>query len=493
MREKDSKSEVGSYVGWIWNPFEEPINSKLPFIAGVIAYLLEHSSRENSQQSVPKIDPRIAIPLLSVQMIEKIELPKNLSDDADAFLEKTVMDDELNRKIIKLIEDTLGAEESCSPWRFLLSGLPPQLQLKLLHSLINNRRPQKSDWQRIFKPLKYTFSKSWHYRIVLIVAGIASLIALVQMFYPIALGSKNGIHWFTIMISPLIFYFWISLRKGIHESWEPSLFVNLGLFGAITFCTELSRLFRDRIVSFGIEILFETFYTNGSMAWVWAMAVAWAVAFGNMPVFVAWTGTVGLVVFFVGTLIVAWGWAMFGAKTIAEARTMALAKAKARMALPKTMAEDRSVSWSWVVAGGGAVSWAIAGGGSLSWVVAGGGSLSWAVAGYLVMICTGLGLGIWHSKKIDNKIIKLFAFLSFPLFCCFPLVVYFSTTALLRFLPWQNVALTWLVIIVTCTALWFRGQQLDYQSRNPLQGLIANPKESQGISLKKNKKRLLYE
>jgi hypothetical protein len=116
-----------------------------------------------------------------------------------------------------------------------------------------------------------------------------------------------------------------------------------------------------------------------------------------------------------------------------------------------------------------------------------------AVAGYLVMVCTGIGVGIWHSKKIDNKIIKLFAFLSFPLFCWFPLVAYLSTTALLRFLPWHYVALTWLVVIATCTALWFRGQQLDYQSRNPLQGLIPNPKEDQGISLKKSKKGLLYE
>ena len=176
LREKDAKSEVGSYIGWIWNPFEEPINSKLPFIVGVIAYLLEHSSSGNSQQSVPKVDPRIVIPLCSIQMIDKIKLPKNLSDDADAFLEETVIDDELNRKIIKLIEDTLGAEGFRSYWRFLLFGLPPQLQLKLLHSLINNRRPQKSDWLRIFKPLKYTFSKSWHYRVILIVAGAASLI-----------------------------------------------------------------------------------------------------------------------------------------------------------------------------------------------------------------------------------------------------------------------------------------------------------------------------
>jgi hypothetical protein len=485
LREKDAKSEVGSYIGWIWNPFEEPINSKLPFIAGVIAYLLEHSSSGNSQQSVPKIDPRIAIPLLSVQMFDEIKLPKNLSDDADAFLEKTVMDDALNRKIIKLIEDTLGAEESCSPWRFLLSGLPPQLQLKLLHSLINNRRPQKSDWQRIFKPLKYTFSKSWHYRTILIVASIASLIALVQMFYPIVLGSKNGIDWFMAMMYPLIVYFWIALRKGINEPWEPSLFVNLGLFGSITFGTELSRFFRNSIVWSGIEILFNSLSSASALALNWALALALFFVgvlrfVGALALNEAWALALSV------ALVGAWAWALAG--TLGGTFAWVVAS-------PVASAVALNWAFAWVVAS--AVASAVAFGGTLAWVGVGAGvgvGVGAGVgAGWLVLICAGVGIGIWHSKKIDNKIIKLFAFLSFPLFCWFPLVAYLSTTALLRFLPWQNVALTWIVVIATCTALWFRGQQLDYQSRNPLQGLIPNPKESQGISLKKSKKGLLYE
>jgi hypothetical protein len=145
------------------------------------------------------------------------------------------------------------------------------------------------------------------------------------------------------------------------------------------------------------------------------------------------------------------------------------------------------------LAGTGTLSLAFAGalGGALAFAFAGAGA--GAGTGNIVLVCTGIGLGIWHSKKVDNRIIKLFAFLSFPLFCWFTLVAYSSTTALLRFLPWQNVALTWFVVIATCTALWFRGQYLDYQSRNPLQDLIPNPKESQGISLKKSKKKLLYE
>ncbi len=436
-------------IDWIWKPFENQSSSRWQFMIGSIAYIVENTSRANSPQFTAKIDPRIVIPLLSIQMIDKIKLPKNLSDDADILLEQTKIDDELNRKINKFIDDTLGAEGSRSYWRFLLSALPPQLQLKLLHSLINNRHPQKSDWQRIFKPLKYTFSKSWHYRVILIVAGIASLIALVQMFYPIVLGSKDGIDWFIVMLYPLIVYFWIALSKGINEPWEPNLFVNLGLFGSITFGTELSRLFRDRIVWAGIEILFDSLSSSTSLAVALALAVAVAVA-------------------------------LAGAVAVAVAVALAVAVAGAG-------------ALAVAGAGAGAGALAVAGAGAGAVAGAGAGAGAGALVGYVVMICTGIGIGIWHSQKIDNKIIKLFAFLSFPLFCWFPLVAYFSTTALLRFLPWQLVVLTWFFIIATCTALWFRGQQLDYQSRNPLQGLIPNPREAQGISLKKSKKGLLYE
>ncbi len=464
--DKEAQDRVGS-VDWIWKPFEEQTYSKLTFIIGSIAYLLENSSRANSPQFAAKVDPRIAVPLLSIQMIKKITLPKKLGDNAEVLLEQTKVDDELNRKIIKLIEDILGTEGSRSYWRFLLSGLPPQLQLKLLHSLINNRRPQKSDWQRIFKPLKYTFSKSWHYRIILIIAGVASLIALVQMFYPIALGSKNGIDLFMAMQYPLIVYFWIALRKGINEPWEPSLFVNLGLFGSITVGTELSRFFRNSIVWSGIEILFN------SLSYASALALFLALA---LTLFIT------LALAFAGALALKEASALALTLALAGALAWALAGVVA-LVVTSAVASSVALKEAWALALsvplGGAVALAGVGAGTSAGVGVGAGF----GAGWLVLICAGVGIGIWHSKKIDNKIIKLFAFLSFPLFCWFPLVAYFSTGALLRFLPWQNVALTWLVVIATCSALWSRGQHLDYQSRNPLQGLIPNPKEAQGISL----------
>ena len=117
--------------------------------------------------------------------------------------------------------------------------------------------------------------------------------------------------------------------------------------------------------------------------------------------------------------------------------------------------------------------------------------VTWA---YLILLGAGMGIRFWDAKNSHTSRIRyLFAILGFPLFSWFPLVAYFSTIFLLRFFSWQNIAIIWSVVISTSTILWFRGQQLDYQSRNPLQGLIPNPKEAQGISLKKSKKGLLYE
>ncbi len=482
INDKDEQDRLSHQ--WIWEPFgnqntidslfRQTHDSTLPSIVSSIAYLIKNSSRTDAPQFISNIDPRIVIPLCSIQMIDKISLPEKLSVDADALLEQTSVDEELNKKIIKLVDDTLGIQQARSYWRFLLSALEPKLQLKLLYQLVNNHRPNQKDWTRIFKPLKYTFSKSWHYRVILIVSGVSSLIALVQMFYPIALGSKNGIDWFMAMLYPLIVYFWIALSKGINEPWEPSLFVNLGLFGSITFGTELSRLFRDRIVWAGIEILFDSlsFSKSVSVAVAGFMAAVGAIA-------VAFTESVpgGVFLFVSGVRAGVGSGSVVGAMAVFMVVVVVVAVVGAI-----AVAESMVVAAMVVVA---AVSVAVAMDGVVSVAV--------AMVLYLVLICTGIGIGIWHSKKIENKIIKLFAFLSFPLFCWFPLVAYFSTTALLRFLPWQNVAIIWLVVIITCAVLWLHGQQLDYQSRNPLQGLIPNPKEAQGISLKKSKKKLLYE
>jgi len=84
----------------------------------------------------------------------------------------------------------------------------------------------------------------------------------------------------------------------------------------------------------------------------------------------------------------------------------------------------------------------------------------------------GFGLGIWYRVEQKPDIFHVFAMLAFPLFCWFPIVSYFSTVALLNWLSWQQVAIVWLVTLSVCTGLWQRGQYLERQAINPLQGIL---------------------
>ncbi len=454
---------ISTHATWIWEPFTEVANSKLPLIVSQIAYLLEDSSAADFLQPVPNFDPRIIIPLCSIMMIDKIKLPKEIHSGTGFALEMTNVGDRLKESIAKLTDDTLGAEESRSHWRFLLSGIHPQLQLELLSRLINSRRPQKSDWQQIFKPVKYNFSTSWHYRVILFCSGIASLIALFQMFYPVVIGSENWIDWFVTVMYPVVVYFWLALGQGINELWGPNLFVSLGLFGSITFFVKLFQLFRGFIAWTSVQIPFQIFDFNDNVAVIVALAGAIAVAGSGTLAFDVTEGVVDAG----GVIGVG-----FGAMTASLAGFGAVIM---------TVLGANSISIGVFVFL--AVAMVIFSG--ILYPIA---PIFGAGVGYIVWIGAGIGIGIWSSKKINNKIIKLFAFLAFPFFCWSPLVAYFSTTFLLRFLPWQNVALIWFLLITTCTALWVRGQRLDSQARNPLQGLIPNPKESQGISLKKTSK-----
>ncbi len=494
-----------TYNDWIWKPFEEVEDSKLPFIVDLISHLLERSSKADSQQSFPKLDPRILIPLLSIQMIDKIKFPEKLTDDADILLAQTVVNDELNHKITRLIDDVLGNEGSRSHWRFLLYGLEPQLQLKLLHSLINNRRPQKRDWQLIFKPLKYNFTKSWSYRFILTCSGIASLFALVQMFYIGAIGSKNWIDYSIAIVSPLIVYFWVALSRGINEPWEPSFFISFGLFGAITFLNELFRLFRNHIVWAGIRVLSDILdskfvfiaipiaeiismlmivYTALSVSWILVVTGIIAIIFTSLilaltlskrdddektflDVFV-WIINSGMVV----------ALHMNSAESSTARLLLLLAMAGITIRIGAKLSFINAMIVAVVV--GLTIIFAL-------------GMSSFAALVYLILLGAGMAIRFWNAKDAHSRITYLFAILGFPLFSWFPLVAYFSTIFLLRFFSWQNIAIIWLFVIATSTFLWFRGQQLDYQSRNPLQGLIPNPKETQGISFNKSKKKLLYE
>ncbi len=91
----------------------------------------------------------------------------------------------------------------------------------------------------------------------------------------------------------------------------------------------------------------------------------------------------------------------------------------------------------------------------------------------VALVGAGAGVEAWVRAKDKKDFGKFLAVFAFPFFCWSPIVIYFSTFALLQFLAWQYTLLAWLTLIGVGTGLWLRGQKLEEQARNPLKDILA--------------------
>jgi hypothetical protein len=210
IAEEDKKKE---WLNWIWEPFEEPANSALPIIAGQIAYLISHVRFElSSTESSLPLDPRLIVPICAIKKIGEInitalknnlkeliiELQKNppnlqsLNETHQVNLTPKNMQIIMNNqnkkyKIfdnrIKFVQDFLRNSSISQEWNNFVFTQKMSLQFNLFYRLINDRLPTINDWRNIFRPVKYDFSTGWHYRIILSVATVISIVALTQTIY----------------------------------------------------------------------------------------------------------------------------------------------------------------------------------------------------------------------------------------------------------------------------------------------------------------------
>lgn len=204
-------------LNWIWDPFSEFRGSSMPIIAGRVAYLINQSPVETAPKS-SKLDPRLIIPLCSIQIegktipnfqLEKptwellatagaleggvkgfwghvqyewsdVELKRGIEDIFMQYetLSPSPIQDSRVRHLMEKIFDSINPD---AHWKYLFSGLPFTLQVNLLRRLIKGPQPTIDDWRNIFQPLGYEFKKSWHYRMILVFTGIASITALIPL------------------------------------------------------------------------------------------------------------------------------------------------------------------------------------------------------------------------------------------------------------------------------------------------------------------------
>ncbi|MGK7894612.1 MAG: NACHT domain-containing NTPase, partial [Xenococcus sp. (in: cyanobacteria)] len=90
----------------------------------------------------------------------------------------------------------------------------------------------------------------------------------------------------------------------------------------------------------------------------------------------------------------------------------------------------------------------------------------------LALCLLDIGTGTWYRAKSKTDWTRFLAIFALPYFCWFPIVVVFSTLFMLRYLTWQYTALTWLIVLGTCTALWLYGQDKHRKASNPLRGIL---------------------
>jgi hypothetical protein len=436
-------SYSGDHYDWIWEPFT-PTNHQshlIKVITGRIAYLLEKTPIETVSLPIPLVDPRLMVPVCAI--ITKVTLPKKWPANADSLLTGVSN----NTSILKEIDSIIGLPTSATTRRrSLLAALPPKLQLDLLKRLITfDQSPQAADWPRIFKPVRFNFERSWQYYLILLISLLTSVGAIAESLYLPFQMKESWTSWLLGLPIIVILDAWIFIWQGIkspgeiHKRLAPSLFLRFGVLGWLEFWYELKRLIQDRIIWTGVESFFDIITNNIFLVVAAVVAAVAAVA-----------AVVGIVVGIVVDIV--------GAFAVAFAGVVAVAFAFA---------------FAGVVAFGFAGAGVVAFGFAFAGAFAGAGAVAVAFAVAFAGAGAGAGIGFWYeAAKNPNYKFRFFTILAYPFFCAAPFVMIYSAFGLHNWFNWPIVASIWIALVITCTALWQRGQTKERQARNPLQGIL---------------------
>lgn len=484
------EQRTADYLDWIWQPFAIPklINSALPIIAGRIAYLLKIADKSTITGLEQNPDPRILTPLCTIELKGEFQQREiwSWSPEWDYLLARKDQAPELHTRMGEVITKFLNDSNIHSRWYLLFSNLSPRLQLDIFHRSINYRQPKIADWRNLFREVKYEFKNSWHYRLVLVFALAMSILAIVEIFIIMSRQPDNWTNGLLALAVLVLITFWTFLWQ-IEEKSEPTTFTSFGLFGFFYFWRELLQLFWKNGKSYWT--FFDAVAVTGTFVGViagGAVVIAWnigAVEFLALAGLVAGAAA-GLVAGFVtleDTFVKVEVWTATGIVAVAivlsefligaEAWAVVLA-AFVILAGVIVLAVAGADEFTGGVAGGLALVGAWSGAWSGAWILAFNGAGVSAFAGALAGAFAGLGADVLGLKDKPNFLLQFFAIFAYPFFCWSPIVVYFSTLALLEFLSWQYTLLAWLTVLGVGTALWFRGQKLEEQARNPLKGIL---------------------
>ncbi|MEO0645778.1 MAG: NACHT domain-containing protein, partial [Cyanobacteria bacterium J06650_10] len=337
IEEELNEYELSAYqkqsetLSWIWQPLNKTSNradtSSIEVITGRIAYLLQQNNTESIiksvAQQVSRLEPRLVIPLCTLQL-QPAPLPKSLPTQTESLLEQTDNSSPVETACSLIVKGALSQQpESKTQWVRLLSTLPPKVQLDLLSRLIQHEHPTRNHWRTLDQVVNYNLRESWHYRTVLTIAALLSIVAIAQICFTAFVNAESVLVWFSV--GPVILItviFWATVRRGVESPLEPSLFWELGPWGVPNFAYQLTQLLQKKIVWSGVEPLFKSVTDSRTSDITFAVAFvsAFAVAFAG-------AGAGAFAGAFAGAGAVAFAVAGAGAFAVAVAVALAVAVA----------------------------------------------------------------------------------------------------------------------------------------------------------------------
>lgn len=197
--ELSEEQRRGDWMDWIWQPFGKPHDSALPIIAGRMAYLLDHSTIETAPKTQVALDPRLVIPLCSIQH------PYEIIKIRTSILFGELRPHQEPEKMRQFIEKSLNKITNPSIL-YLWNSLNPTLIVDLLFRISRGPTPTHDDWVNIFHRKKYDFKTSWHFRTILIFAAIVSITGISKIL-TIILSSQALLNWDNILLSATVITF----------------------------------------------------------------------------------------------------------------------------------------------------------------------------------------------------------------------------------------------------------------------------------------------
>jgi hypothetical protein len=271
-------------IQWVWEPFNEPLNSSLPVIAGRIYSLIANSLPQKITHIKAHLDVRILIPLfiglqkdldftpswneqetptpelldsvetLTAQSME-IHIGDIESDDSTLRLQaiKTafkVLDNyepksESDSLPQYLVQELLQFVNSPVPQ--LMSLLKPELRLPVFKCFFNELPPTYRYWRNIFRSCTYEFPKSLHYRLILFLTASLSTLSLEKIDkifeQSLVLFTKTNILLFYGALSILISWY-ILWRGKFNTLFHPDILFTITL-SPVLFVSRLFTLVID--------------------------------------------------------------------------------------------------------------------------------------------------------------------------------------------------------------------------------------------------------